>query len=149
MIVPWVSVPSPDGVKSSSWRIRLLVRPGPLDGESHSGFFDAILDTGALWTTFTENFAPAASISDITTGRPTRIQWLGLDHLGWLHRIRLILAIDPDQTDTVTLEPLDVLFIRQFPHGPAGRLVSLGVLGMDCMARLSLTLDGPSANTRF
>ena len=149
MIVPWIAQPSPDGVKPASWRIRLLVRLASHEGISHAGFLDSILDTGAHWTTFTEDHAPAAGIDDITTGPATSVQWLGVNHAAWLHRLRLTIAIDPRQSDTVTPDAFDVLFIRRFPHARTKKLLSFAVLGMDCLRHLQLTLDGPAAATRF
>ncbi len=149
MTVPWVPRPAPDNVRPRSWRIRLLVRLAPQHAESHSGFIDTILDTGALWTTFTHDHSPMIGVDDITSGLATRVRWFGRDHPAWQHRVRLTIAVKPDQSDTITLDVFDVLFIRQFPHGRSGRLVSLGVLGMDCVALLRLTLDGSTATTRF
>ena len=112
MIIPWTAQPSPDGTKPASWRIRLLVRLSPLTGFSHSGFFHVVVDTGALWTTFTDDFGRAAGITDITQGRATTVRWFGLDHQAWQHRIRMTVALDSSAQDTVTPEPVDVLFMK-------------------------------------
>jgi hypothetical protein len=149
MMVPWLPQPSPDAVRPTSWRIRLLARLGPAHGASHRGSLAVTLDTGALWTTITDDHAVAAGINDIATGIPTEVNWLGLTHPAWQHRIRLTVDINPDQTDSITLDDLNILFIRQFPHVRTGRPVSLAVLGMDCLAQLRMTLDGPAAATRF
>ena len=149
MIIPWTAQPSPDGTKPASWRIRLLVRLSPLTGFSHSGFFHVVVDTGALWTTFTDDFGRAAGITDITQGRATTVRWFGVDHQAWQHRIRMTVALDSSAQDTVTPEPVDVLFMKGFPHPVTRRKVSLAVLGMDCVARFRFSLDGPSAVTRF
>lgn len=148
-MIAWTPVPSPDGVKPASWRIRLPIRIGPLTGPTQTSFFSAALDTGALWTTFTEDYSLAAGFPEVSSGRPTSVRWFGVDHPAWLHKIQLVVALDPHVSDTVTPEPLDVLFIRQFPHATSGRPVSLAVLGMDAVQRLSLTLDGVARATRF
>ncbi len=149
MIVPWMPQPSPDGIRAASWRVRLLVRIGSLVGPTHSGFFQTTVDCGALWTTFTQDFARSADIADITTGLETRVRWMGIDHAAWQHRVKLTIAIDPHAVDTITPDPFDVLFIRRFPHPATRSSISLAVLGMDALALLRLTLDGPSAATRF
>ena len=149
MIIPWTAQPSPDGIKPESWRIRLLVKLSPLTGLSHAAFFQVVLDTGALWTTFTEDFGRASGITDIQSGRATSVRWFGVDHDAWQHRIRMTVALDPSAQDTVTLEAVDVLFMKGFSHPVTKRNVSLAVLGMDCLTQLRFTLDGPSAVIRF
>ena len=77
MIVPWTPQPSPDGVKPATWRVRLAVKLESPLGPSHSVFFHATAETGALWTTFTDDYARIAGIRDIESGRPTKVRWFG------------------------------------------------------------------------
>jgi hypothetical protein len=125
--------------------IRLQSPAGP----PHSVFFHATADTGALWTTFTDDYARSAGIRDIEAGRPTKVRWFGRDFDAWQHRVGWSTAINPTISETITVESVDALFFHRFPHPNSGKPVSLAVLGMDWLARLCFTLDGPSAVTRF
>lgn len=149
MIVAWTPQPSPDGVKSISWRVRLAVKLQSPLGPAHSVFFHATADTGALWTTFTADYARIAGVSDIETGQPAKVRWFGSDLEGWQHRVSWSLATNQKRSETITFDPMDALFIHRFPHPRFGKLVSLAVLGMDWLAHLCVTLDGPAAATRF
>ena len=150
MTVPWSPVPSPDGVKATSWRVKWLVSLATAASPSdRSRFFDAVLDTGAMWTTFTEDVAHAAGIDEITSGPATTVRWFGTSHKAWSHRITLQIFIEAGLVDSITISEIDALFVRNFMHAATGRPVSLAVLGMDAVSRLQLTLDGPAAATRF
>jgi hypothetical protein len=149
MIVSWTPQPSPDDVKPATWRVRLAVKLQSPAGPSHSVFFHATADTGALWTSFTDDYARIAGVWDIESGRPTKVRWFGLDLDGWQHRVGWSLATNQKRSETITFDPMDVLFIHRFAHPRSGKPVSLAVVGMDWLARLCLTLDGPAAVTRF
>jgi|GEM_PF-1500096 len=151
MIVPWTPQPSPDGIKSPSWRVRLMVKLQAPEGPFHSVFFYVTVDTGALWTTFTDDFARCAGIYDIESGLLTKVRWFGVDFDAWQHRVGWSMATNQRASETITFEPIDVLSIHRFAHpkSKSKRLVSLAVLGMDWLAHLRLTLDGPEIATRF
>lgn len=149
MIVPWTPQPSPDDVKPATWRVRLAVKLQSPAGPSHSVFFHATADTGALWTSFTDDYARIAGVWDIESGRPTKVRWFGLDLDGWQHRVGWSLATNQKRSETITFDPMDVLFIHRFAHPRSGKPVSLAVVGMDWLAHICVTLDGPAALTRF
>jgi hypothetical protein len=119
------------------------------DGPLHSVFFYVTVDTGALWTTFTDDFARSAGVYDIESGLPTKVRWFGVDFDAWQHRVGWSIVTNQKGSETITFDAADVLFIHRFRHPTSGKLVSLAVLGMDWLSGICFTLDGPAAVTRF
>ena len=146
MISDWYPIPSPDGVRPPSWRIRLRVHPCEPGRKPKCAPLYVILDTGSPWSVFTENTAAEhCGLRDIQTGRGTRVSWLGSEMPAWQHRVKLVIPLGDSPKVTTVLDDFPLLFVHSYVRPGSSRPLSLAVLGADFCRHVLSILDGPEA----
>ena len=146
MITQWRQVPSPDGVKPVSWRIRLRVFLCVPGKEPGLDTVDTILDTGSPWSVLTEDLAADyCGIKDIEKGTGSSVSWLGSEMPAWQHRVKLVVPHSRNPKVTTTLDDFPILFVHSYVRPGASRPLSMAVLGADFCRHVLSILDGPEA----